>query len=78
MLYIRKRKKKYIQQPMSQNRKKKFDSHRTDQRYHTTRKGLGLGLLFSLVGTRERTTSYCRDRDMQMSHSLTRSRRFRN
>ena len=24
---------------------------------------------------RERTTSYCRDREMQMSHSLTRGRR---
>ena len=46
MLYIRKRKKKCIQLPMSQNRKKKFDSHRTDQRYHPRRKGLGLDLLF--------------------------------
>ena len=26
--------------------------------------------LFLTLGTRERTTSYCRDRDMQMSHSL--------
>ena len=26
------------------------------------------------MGTRDRTTSYCRDRDTQMSHSLTRSR----
>ena len=26
--------------------KKKFDSHRTDQRYHPTWKGLGLGLPF--------------------------------
>ena len=31
-------------------------------------------ILFQLVG-HERTASYCRDRDMQMSHSLTRSRR---
>ena len=30
--------------------------------------------LFNSGGTRERTTSYGRDRDMQMSHSLTRSR----
>ena len=30
---------------------------------------------FFNVGTRERITSYCRDRDMQMSHSLIRSRR---
>lgn len=34
------------QLPMSQNRKEKIDSHRTDQRYHPKRKGLGPGLLF--------------------------------
>ena len=33
---------------------------------------------FKLVGTCERTTSYCRDMDLQVSHSLTRSRRFCN
>ena len=46
MLYIRKRKKS-IYNYRCHKTEKKFDSHRTDQRYHPTRKGLGLDLPFS-------------------------------
>ena len=45
MLYVRKRKKIYTTTDVTKQ-EKKFDSHRTDQRYHPTWKGLGLGLLF--------------------------------